>query len=547
MMAHMFDTPVLIVGAGPVGAVIALELARNKVPCMVVERSPVPSTDPRTYYLNSRSMELLRRLGLATAIRRHGVSPDHSTDFLWTRSFRDPPVLVWHYPSVNQVRRRYATVNDGTAPVEPYQRVSGVVLEKLGRTRMRKSALVNLRAGSTIIDLQPATDGPHGINGVIAIVDDGADGTYAVRARYVAVCEAGCTDMGGLLDIEMDVRGPRQRYRSVWFQSSDPALRPVGTVFTAIAADGLTLVSHGDDSQWIGSMPIPDEAESVDPIAHIQASLGAPFAVDHIFGATESEESLSVAEVYNKGPVYLVGESAHQFYPNGGYSENTGIADAVDLGWKLAAAIEGWGGPQLLASYEKERRPVALFNRELSADLVEVGRRFSRLAFAGASREHLAGILEQDVHRLDDLGVQCGHRYAGSPVVWHENGDAPSWQWRRITASTWPGTRAPAVRRADGSQLFDSLGYGFTLVDLSGQALGAPLVKEAVRRGIPMAHLCVEDTAVRACWERDLVLVRPDQHVAWRDDGVPDDWAAILDRVTGNGDQPATSEERLAT
>jgi hypothetical protein len=188
----------------------------------------------------------------------------------------------------------------------------------------------------------------------------------------------------------------------------------------------------------------------------------------------------------------------------------------------------------LLASYEQERRPVALFNRELSTDLVEVGQRFSRLVGAGASREHLAGILEQDVHRLDDLGVQFGYRYDASPVVCHENGDAPTWQWRQVTASTWPGTRAPAVRMADGTQFFDRLGPGFTLVDLSGCGLGAPLVEAAGLRHVPMTHLCVDDAAVRACWERALVLVRPDHHVAWRGDRLPADPDAVLARVTGN-------------
>ena len=150
------------------------------------------------------------------------------------------------------------------------------------------------------------------------------------------------------------------------------------------------------------------------------------------------------------------------------------------------------------------------------------------------SREQIAGILETEVHQIDNLGVHFGQRYAASPVVWHEPAEAPSWQWGRIVPTTWPGGRAPAVRLADGSQLFDRFGPGFTLVDLSGRGTGAALVAAAVARGIPMVHLPVADAAVRACWERDLVLVRPDQHVAWRDDLAPADWDGVLDRVTGN-------------
>ena len=118
-------------------------------------------------------------------------------------------------------------------------------------------------------------------------------------------------------------------------------------------------------------------------------------------------------------------------------------------------------------------------------------------------------------------------------VIWPDPDPPPSFHWRRITPTTWPGARAPAVRLADNSQLFDRLGPGFTLVDLSGEGVGEPMVKEAKRGGIPMTQLALDDGAARACWERDLVLVRPDQHVAWRGDDVPGEWEAVLDRVTG--------------
>jgi hypothetical protein len=161
------------------------------------------------------------------------------------------------------------------------------------------------------------------------------------------------------------------------------------------------------------------------------------------------------------------------------------------------------------------------------------GRRFARLTAAGASRELVAGVLEQDLHQVDNIGVHVGYRYAGSPVICHESGPAPAWHWRSITATTWPGGRPPAVRLDDDSQLFDRFGPGFTLVDLSGGRIGQPLAERATCRGLPVAYLPLEDKAVRASWERDLVLVRPDQHVAWRSDTAPDDFDAVLDRVTG--------------
>ena len=529
MDGQTFTTPVLIVGAGPVGAVLALELAHHNVESMVVERSAQPTLHPKMDYLNGRSMELLRRLGLADTIRERGIDACHSTDFLWTQGLQSPPVLVWHQPSVNQMRQLYATVNDGTAPVEPYQRVKGSLLEELVRGAARENPLIDLREGWTFTDLRIGHDG------VTATVLDAATGArHAVEAQFLAACDGARSTVRRCLDIPMDQATVPTQHCSVYFSSSDPVLRQYGRAFVTYARDGLTLVSRDDADAWTASIRVPpDEPLLTDPISLIQEKLGANFTVDAVHSVAQWEGSLAVATAYRKGPAFLVGDAAHQFYPAGGHGANTGVADAVDIGWKLAATVGSWGGPGLLDSYELERRPVALFNRELCASLVEVRGRFGRMVEAGLPTELIAGVLEQDVHHIDNLGVHFGYRYADSPVICHEPGPPPTWDWRRITPTTWPGARAPAVRLADNSQLFDRLGNCFTLVDLSGEGVGEPMVKEAKRRGVRMTHLALDDGAARACWERDLVLVRPDQHVAWRGDDVPGNWEAVLDRVTG--------------
>jgi 2-polyprenyl-6-methoxyphenol hydroxylase-like FAD-dependent oxidoreductase len=523
-------TPVLVVGAGPVGAVLALELARHGVECVVIERSLRPPMHPKMDYINGRSMELLRRLGLAAAIRERGIGPEYATDFLWTQGFDHPPVLVWHHPSVNHMRRRYADVNDGTAPVEPYQRVQGSVLEELLREGLRRHPLIDLREGWTFSDLCLDTDGV-----TATVIEPATRARHAIRARYLAACDGAHSTVRRCLDVDLDESGVPTQHCSVYFVSIDPALRGHGRAFVTIGAKGLTLVSRDEKDHWTASMPIPaNEPLTKDPMSLVQERLGVQFAVDRVLSVAQWDGSLAVATSYRSGSAFLVGDAAHQFYPAGGHGANTGIADAVDLGWKLAGVVAGWGGPRLITSYELERRPVALFNRELCANLLEVWRRFGKLAAAGTSCQLLAGVLEQDVHQIDNLGVHFGYRYTGSPVIWHERGDGPSWQWRSIVATTWPGGRAPAVRLADGTQIFDHLGIGYTLVDLTARGLGAAMVKRAQARGVPATHLAVDDGAVRACWERDLVLVRPDHHVAWRGDDPPDNWDEILDRISGH-------------
>jgi 2-polyprenyl-6-methoxyphenol hydroxylase-like FAD-dependent oxidoreductase len=559
--SQTFDTPVLIVGAGPVGTVLALELARHEVPSIIVERTVAPSRHPKMDYVSGRSMELLRRLNLVDAVRSHGIDPSHPTNFRWTRDLDSPSIMVWQHPSVAQLRDLYETINDGTAPAEPYQRLPGSVLEQVLREAVRAEPLIDLREGWTCTEV--LGDG----EGVVATVVDAASHTWhTIRARYLAGCDGARSTVRRCLSIGLDRLGEPSHHLSVYFSSSDPVLRRHGRAFVTIGARGVTLVSRDEVNRWTASVPISTEdAITIDPVEVLRERLGVAIVIDEILSVSQWDAELSVADSYRKGNAFLVGDSAHQLHPTGGYGANTGIADAVDLGWKLAAMIGGWGGPRLVDSYEQERRPVALLNRELCADLLGVWTRFRRLAASGATDEQLAGILAEDAHHADNTGVHFGARYTDSPVVWPESPStagtdgtasadgtagasreagrsggtgAPPWRWRQITASTWPGCRAPALRLADGGQLFDRFGAGFTLVDLSGAGAGEALVARARLRGIPMTLLAFDDATVRRCWERDLVLVRPDQYVAWRDDLPPDHWDTVLDVVCGHDSQP---------
>jgi 2-polyprenyl-6-methoxyphenol hydroxylase-like FAD-dependent oxidoreductase len=529
-VSTVVDTPVLIVGAGPVGTVLALELAHHNVSSILVERALSPSRHPKMDYVNGRSMELLRRLRLAEEIRSHGIAAEHPANFIWTRGFGEPPISIWQHPSVAEMAERFATVNDGSLPVEPYQRVQGSMLEELLRRKTREHPLIDLRQGWTFTGLH---QGPGGVSA--SVIESATRTRHTITSRYLAACDGGRSTVRQVLEVPIEVTGGSTQHFSVYFKSSDPMLRKYGRAFVTISSRGLTLVSRDEDDMWTGSILLSDdEPFTADPVALMNDRLGVEFTVDKVLNTAQWEGSLAMATSYRRGAAFLLGDCAHQFYPTGGHGANTGIADAVDLGWKLAACLNGWGGPRLLTSYEVERRPVALFNAEMCANLLEVWRRFARLAAAGASREHIAGFLAEEVYQLDNNGVHFGYRYADSPIVWPEQGPAPSWQWRRITPTTWPGGRPPAIRLADGSHLFDHLGTDFTLVDLSGTNAGKPMVEDANRHNIPVKHLTVDDEAIRECWERDLVLVRPDQHVAWRGHAVPENWGKVLDHVRGH-------------
>ncbi|GAA2522616.1 FAD-dependent oxidoreductase [Winogradskya humida] len=518
-------TPVLIVGAGVAGSVLALELAHHGVASTVVERASRPAPHRELNLVSGRSMELLRRLGLARDIRRHGIDPDCTAEVVWLRALEQPPVLVSRLPSVNQLRTEYEAVTDGTAPIEPYVLLPAAELTGRLRDAVREHPLIDLREGWTFTDLRPEQGGA-----VAVLMEAGTGDRHVVQATYLAGCDGAQSTVRRCVGVAMEHLAAPVHHYTVYFRI-DGMAGPSASPLTIITA-GLTLTWRHDEDLWIGHLPLPaDEVTMVDPMAMLKGRLGPVADTAEIVGVTQSEEALRVATAYRCGPVFLAGEAAHRFRPPGD-AVDTCVGDAVDLGWKLAATVNGWGGPALLGSYEDERRRRALIDRELAARALETRSRFGRLTAAGASREVLAGVLGQEPPQLDLNGTASGEGAGSSGVVWQEIGDPADGQ-----VTTAPGARPPALRMADGGQLFDRLGPQFTLVDLTDRADGTPLVAAATARGIPMKHLTITEAVVRARWESGLVLVRPDQHVAWRSGAEPSDWEAVLDVVTGRAGQ----------
>ncbi|MDQ7905674.1 FAD-dependent monooxygenase [Phytohabitans sp. ZYX-F-186] len=507
-------------GAGAVGAILALELAHHNVACIVVERAVTGPRHPGLDFLAGRSMELLRRLGLTELIREHGVSPDHPTGLEWSQGLDDPPILVSPGGPAG------VESDDGGGPAESHQLVSGAQLAKQLRDAVRRHPLVDLREGWTFTGMRVEPDGA-----VAELVEVGSGDRHFVEARHVAGCDGAHSTVRRCLEVPMEQLAAPARHCSVYFRNEDLTRRFARRGLSTVIVGGVALVARGDHDTWVGHLGLaPDEPITTDPVAMLRAMLGVRLDATEVLGVTQWDDSLAVATTYQRGPAYLVGEAAHRFHPVTD-SADISIGDAIDLGWKLAAVINGWGGPGLLASYELERRPRALIDREMLARSLETRRRFSRLAKAGATRELLAEVLQQEPHLLGTAGVQVGDRLASS-VIWAD--DRPQWPGPDEAPPTIaPGGRPPAVRLADGSQLFDRLGLELTLVDLTDDDAGRPLVDAARERGIPMAHLVTTDPAVRARWDHPLVLVRPDQHVAWRSGAAPDDWDTVLDLVTG--------------
>jgi hypothetical protein len=256
-------------------------------------------------------------------------------------------------------------------------------------------------------------------------------------------------------------------------------------------------------------------------------------------------QNLLLAESYGQGRVFLAGDAVHLVVPTGGLGMNSGVGDAIDLSWKLAATLKGWGGPRLLASYEIERRQIGARNVEASRHASR-GRRAWRAAYrpnirdqtpeGAETRANLARIADVEQRKSNEMiGAELGYRYAGSPVIWPEEGEEPQPNFMTYEPTTWPGARLPHVWLAEGMALHDRIGDGYTLLRLAGaQADSGPLARAFAGRAAPLTVLDIGGARPRDVYGHDLLLVRPDLHVVWRGNRLPEDPARLAALATGH-------------
>jgi len=560
---------VLIAGAGPVGLTLALELERHGIDALLVECNATTTRHPKMDITNGRSMELFRRLGVAEQLRELAVPADHEMSVTWVTKLNGWELARFRYPSVNQQRAQTRLRNDGRDALEPNMRVSQALLEPaLREWHENRSRHIRVRYGWQV---ESFTQDSAGVD--VVLYSRQQRRRLTVRADFLAGCDGAGSQVRQGLGIELDTvdlaglaarrlglrrtigmltrawladreRPTDGRFYMVHFMSRDPDLsQRFGTAWHLQSPQGWTLISQNDDDVWTFHCPLgigvnPDE---IDPSALLFAHLGKRIDCE-ILIANVWTPRLSVAARFGCGRVWLAGDAVHQVPPTGGYGMNTGVGDAVGLGWALAANIQGWGTPRLLGAYGKERRSVALRNRT-AAGRHAVVRAAIKAAFRrsihseGWNGEYARRRLGREITDLGNLeneafGIEWGYRYDESPVIAKELELAPIQTMDAYLPTTRPGARPPSIYLADGRALFDLFGTGFTLLRFADTDSEA-LVEAAAARGVPLDVVDIRDEHARCLYERDLVLIRPDQHVAWRGDVVPDNPFHVIDVVRG--------------
>ncbi len=532
---RMREFPVVIAGGGPVGMTLARDLARRGIRTLLVERNPTTTRHPKMDITNARSMELFRRLGLAEALRAVAVPEANCFDVSWITGLSGHELHRFRYPSVAQARRLIRERNDGSQPREPAMRVSQVEIEPVLKRAIEGEPLVELRFGTAFEALEQDGEG-------VTVALRPADGPVErVRCRFLAGCDGGNSMVRQQIGIGLGGQSRVARRYMTHFRSDARALlQAFGVAWHYQSAAG-TLIAQNDRDIWTLHTRWPDNIgpDDVDAPALVRAFAGRDFGFE-VLVANAWTPHLLLADAYAKGRVLLAGDAAHQYIPTGGYGMNTGIGDACGLGWKLAATLAGFGGPGLLAAYEAERRPVGARNRDASGRHTRIRMEIGALYAGDLASEHGRAEAGRRIAALgnaenESFGVEMGYAYAGSPVVCTDPDAVIPDDPVTYVPTTAPGARLPSVFLDDGTAVYDRLGSWFTLLCVARPA-SAALVDAARRRGLPLTLLPLGGGA-RDVYGESLILVRPDQHVAWRgpscDD--PDEGQAIVDRVLGWG------------
>ena len=539
--------PILIVGGGPVGMALAMNLDALGMRSVLINAEPRPRWHPKGGTHNARTMEHYRRLGIAPRLRTLGLPSQHRTDVIYFTRLNGWELSRIPWPSEAE---KMAAVRDA-APTdqvpEPILRCNQMHVEAVLFEHLQTLATVDLRFGWQMHDFH---DDGQGVSVEIEQLESGRRQT--LRGSYLAGCDGGQSAVRRKLGIRYG-GGPaaEQAYLggpmvSTYIRCPDlfgRIVKPEGWQFWIInpqIRSNIVALNGRDEFLFNTRLKsVNDQPDDEAIRSAFERVIGEPIDVDIIGHWIWTAGMALVADKFVQGRVALAGDSVHLFTPAGGFGMNTGVDDAANLGWKLAAMAQGWGGPGLMQSYEIERRPIALRNtgaaralgRNIGAVQVEAAIEERSPAGERARREvgeYLAGFEPE----FASLGVQLGARYDGSPVIVPDGAAPPPDDPVNYVPSSVPGGRAPHLWLESHSSLFDRFGKGFTL--LKDEACDSGGCEAAAHElGIPLKVVSIKMSATGGLYAKAMHLIRPDQHIAWRGEAAGCDWEQLWLKVCG--------------
>jgi 2-polyprenyl-6-methoxyphenol hydroxylase-like FAD-dependent oxidoreductase len=528
------DVPVLIAGAGPIGLALACYLGEQGIGTLIVDRAGEQLGSAKMIIVSVRTMEFCRQLGIAPAVRDWGFPLDHGLDSVFVTSLqghelgrvRTPPLSV-----------RYET------PYSPERErpCPQTWFDPILKRHAQAQPSVEFRYGTALESFVQDADG------VTAVLRAASGEAHLVRARYLVGSDGYSSTVRRSLGVA--VRGRKYLDLSMSIYVTIPNLASHHEL-----GDAYRYLFVGDEGMWcvlttidgrdlyriqlIGSDALDVKQVDLDAIIGRFVGQGVPYT---LHDASSWVRKATVADRFSDGRVFLAGDSAHAHPPNGGLGMNTGILDAWDLGWKLSATLQGWGGAHLLGSYDFERRPAS--SRATEESLRNYGRLVDHALPQGLAEDTPEAaalrmkvgrqLVEANEKAWHPIGIHLGHVYFPSPIV-ADDGTPADDETETYVPTSRPGARAPHLwlDENEDRSILDLYGPHFPLLVFEPRDTSA-LSAAAEACGLPLRVERVDNAAARALYEMALVLVRPDGHVAWRGDALPPNAQSLVDRVRG--------------
>jgi 2-polyprenyl-6-methoxyphenol hydroxylase-like FAD-dependent oxidoreductase len=524
----LYDTEVLVVGAGPVGLTLAIDLGQKGVRCTLIERKDAPQFLPKMERCNARTMEIFRRMGLAEKVRAAGLRSDVPMDVYIVLAMNEPPLLHLPYPSVAEARRQIDACTDGTLPLEPYQLISQYTLEPLLKSIAETLPSVSVRYGCEFLSFE------QDASGVTAQVRNPDGATTVLRSTYLVGCDGGASTVRQQLGIALRGEGDLLRLRQALYRCDELFGKiPIGDGpgkgrHYHVADERSTFLIMQDSTRHWTLHAVVEEDRAM--ARQFEKTIGVPLDYEMLY-VGEWKQNLLLADHYGSARVFLAGDAVHLVIPTGGLGMNSGVGDAIDLTWKLAGTLRGWGGPELLASYEIERRQVGERNVAASR-YASLGRRKWRSLWRNL--DELVAVAEVEQRKSNEMiGAELGYRYVGSPIIVEEPG-GPEHDFREYQPTTWPGARLPHVWLEGHVAIQDRIGRGYTLLRLGNSREETSALESAMKAcGAPFAVLDIADSVARDLYGFDLILLRPDLHIVWRGNHAPPEPQRLAALATG--------------